>query len=70
MSNQTREAVKPKTESKLALTKADIRAQKTLRLQLCGQAIKQILEQYECDLVAVPIIEGGKIDAKVDLVLK
>ena len=52
------------------LTKADIKAQKTLRLQLCAQAIQQALSYYECDLVAIPVVEGGKIDAKVDLVLK
>ena len=52
------------------LTKADIKAQKALRLQLCAQAIQQALSYYECDLVAIPVVEGGKIDAKVDLVLK
>lgn len=52
------------------LTKSEIRQQKTLRLKLCAEAIKQVLDQYECDLVAYPIVNGGKIDAKTELVLK
>lgn len=52
------------------LTKAEIKAQKALRLQLCAQAIQQALDYYECDLVALPVIAGGKIDAKTELVLK
>lgn len=52
------------------LTKAEIKAQKALRLQLCAQAIQQALEYYECDLVAVPTVNGGKLDAKTELVLK
>lgn len=52
------------------LTKAEIKQQKTLRLQLCAQAIQQALEYYECDLVAIPVVSGGKIDAKTELVLK
>ncbi len=52
------------------LTKADIKQQKALRLQLCTQAIQQALNYYECDLVALPIITGGKIEAKMELVLK
>ena len=42
------------------LTKADIKAQKTLRLQLCAQAIQQALSYYECDLVAIPVVEAAK----------
>lgn len=52
------------------LTKDQIKAQKALRLQLCAKAIQQALEYYECNLVAVPVIAGGKIDAKTELVLK
>ena len=52
------------------LTKADIKKQKILRLQLCAEAIRQTLDYYECDLVAIPVINGGKIDAKTELVLK
>jgi hypothetical protein len=52
------------------LTRAEIKAQKALRLQLCAEAIRQALNYYECDLVALPVIEGGKIDAKTELVLK
>lgn len=70
MSDKPKEAVKPKTESQPTLTKADIKAQKALRLQLCAEAIRQALSYYECDLVAAPIVEGGKIDAKTELVLK
>lgn len=70
MSDKPQKASEPKGESKPTLTKADIKAQKTLRLQLCAQAIQQALNYYECDLVALPVIEGGKIDAKTELVLK
>lgn len=52
------------------LTQSEIQAQKALRLQLCAQAIQQALEHYECDLVARPVVAGGKIDAKTELVLK
>lgn len=52
------------------LTQTEIKQQKALRLQLCAEAIRQALEYYECDLVAVPTVSGGKIDAKTELVLK
>ena len=68
MSDQTEKAKKPAQQP--TLTKAEIRAQKALRLELCAQAIQAALSYYECDLVAIPTVSGGKIDAKTELVLK
>lgn len=70
MSDKPQEAAKPKAENKPTLTKADIKAQKSLRLQLCAEAIRQALNYYECDIVAKPIVQGQKIDAVTELVLK
>ena len=65
------EAIKPVAASaQPTLTNADIKAQKAQRLQLCAQAIQEVLAYYECDLVAVPYRVGGEIKAKTELVLK
>ncbi len=52
------------------LTKAEIQAQKALRRQLCAAAIQQACDYYECDIVAVAFQNGGKNEARVELVLK
>ena len=52
------------------LTNEQIKAQKAQRLKLCAAEIEAVLIHYECDLVAVPVEEGAKTDAKVTLVLK
>jgi hypothetical protein len=56
--------------SNQTLTKAEIQAQKALRRKLCAEAIEQACEQYECDLVAIPVEQGGKLTAKTILVLR
>ena len=52
------------------LTKAEIQAQKALRRQLCAAAIQAACDYYECDIVAVAYQNGGKIEARTELVLK
>lgn len=54
-----------------ALTKEQIEAYRQRRLTECGQRLTELLNQYDCDLVAVPqFTEDGRITAIVRLVAK
>ena len=52
----------PKAEAK-ALLEADIKR----RIQVAAEAIQAVLQEHECDLVAVPQIVEGRIVAAVQI---
>lgn len=52
------------------ITTAQIEAHKDQQRKLVESGIKALLEKYNCDLVAVPIIENGKILAVINIISK
>lgn len=57
--------------SKPTLTKEMIEADRQRRLAECRQKVQELLDEYNCDLVAVPqIAADGRIVAIVQLVAK
>lgn len=49
---------------------AVIAADQERRARLVGEAIAAILKEHNCDLVAVPFIQDGRINAQVQVVAK
>lgn len=50
-----------------AITKEAIAKERAERLQACGRAIAEVLEQYDCKIVATPQISEGRIVAPVEI---
>ena len=53
-------------EQARALLEADTKA----RIQAAAEAIQAVLQEHECDLVAVPQIVDGRIVAQVQIVAR
>ena len=49
---------------------AVIAADQERRARLVGEAIAAILKEHNCDLVAVPFIQDGRINAQVQVIAK
>ncbi len=52
------------------ITPEQISAYRQQRVKQCGEKLATLLQEYNCDLVAIPQVVEGKIIAVIQLVSK